>query len=105
MAEATNVTAVPTGWGADMFGVIAVSVSGAADEGVGEDGGGGWDTPAVVTGNAMLPFEFALSYASAVLPAFLTHTATRVAVLGVVGVHVHWLLDDHCRVTTQLTPS
>ena len=60
--------------------------------------------PAADTGYGMLPFEPALSYASALLPALRTHTPTRAAELAEPGVHVQRLLVVHC-IPIQLVPS
>ena len=68
-------------------------------------GGGGDDDVPDVMGNAMLPFDAALSYASAELPALRTQTDTRYKAFATVGVHVQVLLVDQSRRTTQSVPS
>ena len=74
--DAVKVTGVPAGDGAGRDEEMLLSVSVPAVDG--DDGGGGVDVPPLdVMGNAMLPFDPALSYASAVLPALRTQTATR----------------------------
>jgi hypothetical protein len=105
---AVNVTAAPAGdgTGCDVEMPVNLSCEGVDGEDGGIDGVDGIDgAEPEATGYGMLPFEFALSYASAVLLAFRTHTATRYALFAVVGVHVQVLLDAQSRLTTQLAPS
>ena len=77
--DAVNVTATPAGDGAvrdaEMPFKSAYRLTGAPGGG----GGTALDVPPDVMGNAMLPFDAALSYASAELPALRTQTATRFA--------------------------
>jgi hypothetical protein len=100
---------MPTTDGAGRSELSPVNVSGLPDcGGGGVDGGvdGVWDgVEALDTGYGMLAFESAFAYASTVLPALRTHTATREAELAAVGAHVHWLLEVHCCMTIQFAPS
>jgi hypothetical protein len=73
VAVATKVTAVPTGCGAGRSAASAVSASGPPPTGI----AGGVLTDPPVIGKEMLPFDWLLSYASAVLVELRTHTATR----------------------------
>jgi hypothetical protein len=103
--EAVNWTPAPTGDGADREELIRVKRSGVdVVVVVGGGGGAGADVAGAEIGYGKLTFEFALSYASAVLLALRTHTATRAPESALFGLHVHWLLDVHVCVTTQLEP-
>jgi hypothetical protein len=110
VADAVNVIGVPTTDGAGRFELMLDNVStldGGGVVGGGVDGGGvdgGVDDDGNIE-NGMLPFELALSYASALLPALRIHTATRAFAMAPPGVHVHRSLDVHCCITTQLPPS
>jgi hypothetical protein len=96
---------MPTTDGAGRLELRPVNVSGLPDCGGVEGVVGAEDCDEVEIGYGMLPFEFALSYASAVLAALRTQTATRALELALPGLHVHWLFDVHCCMTIQFAPS
>ena len=101
-----KVTATPAGDGAGRDVEIPFKISvPPVDHDVVGGGCDGVDEVPNVMGNEMLPFEAALSYASAELPALRAQTATRYETFGTVGVHVQVLLVDQSRRTTQLAPS
>jgi hypothetical protein len=91
VAVAVNVTFVPLGCGETRLAVIPVR-SNAFD-----------GAPGAIA-NGTLTFA-PLSYVSAVLPAFRTHTAIREAALALVGVHVYVLLVVQFWRTVQVEPS
>jgi hypothetical protein len=105
LIDAVKVTATPAGDGAGRDVEIPFKISVPPDEGGGAEGVDGAEAEADEIGNETLPFEAALSYASAELPALRTQTATRYELFAAVGVHVHVLLVDQSRRTTQSTPS
>jgi hypothetical protein len=105
LIDAVKVTATPAGDGAGRDVEIPFKISvPPVDVDQGADVVDGVEAPDVM-GNEMLPFEAALSYASAELPALRTQTATRYELLATVGVQVQVLLVDQSRRTTQLAPS